>query len=119
MARSKNLDPVHMIQHSYDEDSESFKMKLTDTEIAMELSADDGDSVFIFKQMLVLDVKAGELIDSSKYSKICIYEDEITLSLLKSDDILLHKQLMIKGVIIDILAPKISVDRDCTIVLRG
>jgi hypothetical protein len=119
MARSKNLDPVHMLQHSYDEDVEAFKVKLADTEMAMELSADDGDSVLTFKPMLVIDAKMDELLDSAKYSKICIYEDEVILSLLKEDGMLLHKLTMIKGQVIDILSPKFSVNKDCTIVLKG
>jgi hypothetical protein len=108
MARSKNLDPVHMLQHSYDEDVEAFKV-----------SADDGDSVLTFKPMLVIDAKMDELLDSAKYSKICIYEDEVILSLLKEDGMLLHKLTMVKGQVIDILSPKFSVNKDCTIVLKG
>jgi hypothetical protein len=39
------LDPVHIIRSVYDEAAEAYKVKIQDTELAMELSATDGDSV--------------------------------------------------------------------------
>ena len=44
MSRSK-LDANQIIQYVYDSVNEALKVKLQDTEIAMELSATDGDSV--------------------------------------------------------------------------
>lgn len=114
----KNLDPIHMLQHSYDEDVEAFKMKLADTEIAMELSADDGDSIISFKPMLVLDVISNVLQDSSKYSKLCVY-DEVELILKNVDGTELHRMDLVKGQIIDILSPNFSVNKNCIIVLKG
>lgn len=44
MSRSK-LDPSQIAQYVYDSVSEAYKVKLQDTDISMELSATDGDSV--------------------------------------------------------------------------
>lgn len=44
MERSR-LDPTQIAQMTYDEVSRATKVKLQDTEMNMELSADDGDSV--------------------------------------------------------------------------
>lgn len=44
MSRSK-LDPSQITQYVYDSTSEAFKVKLQDTDISMELSASDGDSI--------------------------------------------------------------------------
>lgn len=77
MARSKLFDPVHILQHIYNEDSESINVELLPTEISMELNADDGDSVLVQKQMTVLDdVQDGQLIDTSKASRLCILSED-------------------------------------------
>lgn len=39
------LDQTHIFRHVYDEDTESLKVKIQDTELSMELSAADGDNV--------------------------------------------------------------------------
>lgn len=44
MVRSK-LDPTHIAQLTYDENSEAMKVKMTDSEMSIELDANDGDSV--------------------------------------------------------------------------
>ena len=44
MSRSK-IDPVHIQQYVYDDETESLKVKLIPMEMSIELDANDGDSV--------------------------------------------------------------------------
>lgn len=52
MSRSK-LDPTHISQLTFDEESEALKVKMHDTEINMELNHEDGDSVTAHPAKLV------------------------------------------------------------------
>jgi hypothetical protein len=45
MSERSKRDPNHISQLVYDEEANANRVKLADTEIAMELSADDGDSI--------------------------------------------------------------------------
>jgi hypothetical protein len=44
MSRSK-IDPIHIQQYVFDEETESLKVKLIPIEMSIELDANDGDSV--------------------------------------------------------------------------
>jgi hypothetical protein len=51
-------------------DSTSSALKITSTDMAIELSANDGDSVLTQRQTIQVAVTAGQIIDVSKYSRI-------------------------------------------------
>lgn len=63
MSRSK-LDATHIAQLTFDENSESVKVKLQDTEIAMELNHADGDSVTAHPAKLTVSVLGIESSDN-------------------------------------------------------
>lgn len=118
MSRSK-VDPVHMMQFAFDDASESFKTKLTDTEIAMELSAEDGDSVISKREFLVVSLdENSQPLNVSMYSQICAYDD-VQLTILLEDASVLGQFTLIPCNVTSLLAPYIKVNKPCILVLRG
>lgn len=94
MARSHLLDPVHMLQHAYNEQDESFNVTMLPMELSIELNADDGDSVLVQNKMTVLENAQDSLsIDTSKVSKICVLSQDQSA------------QVQLKAVINDIEIP--------------
>lgn len=61
-----NLSTI--FQRVYDSTTNSLKM--TSSDMSIELSADDGDSVVPQKKTLQIAVTAGQIVDVSKYSQI-------------------------------------------------
>lgn len=116
---NKNLDPVHMIQIAFEEDSEAFRVKLADAEINMELNSEDGDSVIARKDFLVMEVQAHVMVDVKKYSKICVYSDNVVMHIQTDSGLILANKNIVQAEPIEILAPNVSFDKACTIVLRG
>jgi len=66
-------DPNHIIQHEHDELSGAKKVKLIDTEMSIELDADDGDSVRCQSRCESIVMVPGQEIDISKYSRAKMY----------------------------------------------
>jgi hypothetical protein len=118
MAKSK-MDPVHMLQESYDEATQSFNMQLKNLEMAIELSAADGDSVLTQPQMLELKVTAGDIIDTSKYTKICALGASTLVSAVMSDSVEIELPALPQGAVVAICVPKIKVMSDCYIILQS
>jgi hypothetical protein len=119
MSRSK-VDPVHMMQFAFDDASESFKTKLTDTEIAMELSAEDGDSVISKREFLVVSLDENSApLNVSMYSQVCCYGDATTMIIQLEDNSILAEIVLVPNTVTQILAPYIKVNKPCKLVLRG
>lgn len=78
MARTK-MDPVHIQQCVFDEDTESNKVKLVGTEIEIELSADDGDSV-ISRPMSVSFSTKDIPMKCDGMKSVCVYIKEGTIT---------------------------------------
>jgi hypothetical protein len=51
-------------------DSTSNALKITSTDMAIELSANDGDSVLTQRQTLQIAVTAGQVVNVSRYSRV-------------------------------------------------
>lgn len=62
--RSK-LDPTHITQMTYDENSEAVKVKIQDAEMSIELSANDGDSVTSHPVKLVASAMGCDITDNN------------------------------------------------------
>lgn len=118
MAKSK-MDPVHMLQESYDEGTQSFNMQLKNLEIAIELDADDGDSVQIQTKMQELKVMAGEIIDTSKASKICALGLSTPIKAVMSDGNEIDMDPLVNGKVTSICVPKLKIMDDCYIILQS
>lgn len=66
MSERSKLDQTHIAQMTFDEDSRSMKVKITDTEMSMELNADDGDSVLSKPVKLVASAMECKAEDNGK-----------------------------------------------------
>lgn len=118
MAKSK-MDPVHMLQEAYDESTQAFSMQLKNLEMAIELSADDGDSVLTQTKMVELKVTAGDIIDTSKYSKVCALGASTLIKAVMSDSVEIELPALAQGIVVAICVPKIKVMSDCYIILQS
>lgn len=78
---SHNLDTNQIQKACYDPVLEAMKVSLLPTELAIELSADDGDSVISRKEMLVQSVLSDEVIDISKFSRISVLSEDLNLTI--------------------------------------
>lgn len=117
MAKTK-LDPVHIAQYGFDEDLEAHRVHILPHDMEFNLSADSGDSILTQKQMLVLEVQPGQIIDTSKHSKVAVACDtEVTLTAVISNNdyslgtVGLHP--------IALCVPHVKADKACTIILQS
>lgn len=118
MAKSK-MDPVHMLQESYDEGTQAFNMQLKNLEIAIELNAEDGDSVLTQPRMLELKVEAGDVIECSKFTKICALGGSPIIKAIMSDNIEIDLFSLPEKTIVPICLPKIKIMSACYIILQS
>ena len=82
MARSK-LDPNLIIQCEHDEALAAKKVRIIGTEMAIELNADDGDSVITQARCESMELTTDQEFDISKYYKAkmyCLTESDNTYS---------------------------------------
>lgn len=108
-----------MLQYSYDEDAQAFNMQLKNLEISMELNADDGDSVSTQSKMTELKVTAGDIIDTSKATKICALGASPAIKAIMSDDTEISMPSLSAGAVTAICVPKLKIMSDCYIILQS
>src|SRR6266850_6764322 len=80
--KNKGMDPTHIWQAIFDEDSESIKVELLPLELAISLDAETGDSVKSVPESSILN--EGEA-DCKRIKTICLY-GEGTVSISPSDN---------------------------------
>ena len=86
--RSK-LDVIQMAQSVFDEAVMANRVKLVDTNIAIAVNAEEGDSVIAVKKNKMLTVKNNDILDVSLVSKICVYSHGVGIVVLdENDDVL-------------------------------
>ncbi len=68
--KNKGIDPTHIWQAIFDEDSESIKVELLPLELAINLDAETGDSIMSMPQSSILS--EGEA-DCKRIKTICLY----------------------------------------------
>lgn len=108
-----------MLQYAYDEDSQAFNMQLKNLEISMELNADDGDSVSTQSKMTELKVEAGDIIDTSKATKICALGASPAIKAVMSDDTEINMTSLAAGTVTAICVPKLKIMSACYIILQS
>jgi hypothetical protein len=112
MAEKTRLDMVHIAQLSFDEELGASRVHLVDADLAIELSADDGDSVITKKQTKSIPVKDGDVLDLSMASKVCLIgaEGAKLSAVLDNEEILVYN--IVKGSIVDICLTKVKISLD-------
>lgn len=73
MSNGHNLTSEHVLRNAYDPDTEALKAKMIPMEMAVELSADDGDSVLTYKAVKQLTLNANAEGNVLGYNKLSIY----------------------------------------------
>lgn len=122
MSRSK-MDVNHIQQITFDEDAEAVRVLMLPTDMSIELSAEDGDSVQTQKQMQVLEVLANQIIDTSKASKICILSEDLSVESVSAIALVLNKEIhlmeLVPGHIEAICVPAIKLSVNCIVILQS
>jgi hypothetical protein len=73
--RSK-LDPVHIQQYVFDEETESYKVKLIPTEMSIELDAADGDNIRVIPNGSKLN-ENDQIMSCVGMKTVCLYGEGI------------------------------------------
>ncbi len=119
MSRSK-LDPSHIIQHIYDTATESAKVSIQNLDLAIELSADDGDTIVPQKKMIEVAVAINDIIDTSKYSRICMFgQATMAIKAVLANNTEYTLVTLAAGVYQDICVPRIKVPSAGFIILQS
>lgn len=115
MSHSK-LDPYQIQRMTFDEDSNSVKVTMLPMEMAVELSAEDGDSVLAVPKMQVLEVQAGDIINTSAAKKIASHPEAGITAIIGAAEVSLGAA-PISG--LSICVPSVKASIDCTIILQS
>lgn len=106
--RSK-LDVNQMAQSVFDEESMANRVKLVDTNIAIAVNAEEGDSVVSMKKNRMLTVKNNDILDVSLVSKICVYSHGVGIVVLDENDDVLAVIPLQEQTPINIMATRVKV----------
>lgn len=110
MANDKSrLDPVQIAQRSFDEELGASRVHMVDADMAIELSAEDGDSVITKVQTVALKVMDGQIVDLSMYTKVCLVGAETADLVLVLDNEEFMMYNLVKGVIKEICLTEVKV----------
>lgn len=72
MSRSR-LDPGQIIQYLYDSATQSAKVSIQNLEMSVELSHNDGDSIYTYSNTVNGTATTGVAIPCDQYKKIAVY----------------------------------------------
>jgi hypothetical protein len=72
MSEMSKLDKHQMDKITFDEQTRSRRMFLAGGELSIELNAEDGDSVLVKQDTQMIPVSNNQILDLSRYSKICL-----------------------------------------------
>lgn len=79
MSRSK-LDSNQILQHAYDDESQSLRSKFTDSEFSVELSYEDGDSARAMSDAKCFDASAEQInITAFRNARLFCAPDETVI----------------------------------------
>lgn len=110
---AEKLEPsrlsLHQIaQSAFDEDRMASRVHLIDADIAMELNAEDGDSVISVSKTGLIEVNPDDVLDFSLVSKICVFQSGIVLKLLDDDNQVLWQYSLASGFPLEIMAKNVK-----------
>lgn len=115
-------DPNHIVQYEHDELSGAKKVKMVDTEMSIELDADDGDSVQTQARRFEYSPKSEEEVDVSQWSEYQVYSKGATFEVYVSpgdDNWYLDVMIADRMPIARIMAKKMKVKSDQPIIILG
>lgn len=121
MAEQTRIPGDHVLNRAFDRETDTLKTQLMNADIAIELSAEDGDSVIAKKEHTAQSITSGDIIDVSGMSKAAVYlignttELKIEASPLSSGDVFItiHAASTSNSVVIkDICAERLKITSD-------
>jgi hypothetical protein len=113
------VDPIHALQRSFDEQTNSFHMHMTNLELEMELNAEDGDSVISKRETVEIQAEANEIILVERYSKVCMLgQESVDIKAVMGDNTELELMTLLKGVPKELCVRRIKVLSPCFIILQ-
>jgi hypothetical protein len=119
MKRSK-LDPTQIMQYEFDERSRAKKVKIIDTEMGIELDADDGDSVLARAESFEVRPSMDEEFDVSKWRKFVVYTKDDSFVLEVGVDDMWEILPVSPGKPCEVIAKKMRVNvSGCIIIGKG
>lgn len=124
MSKLTKLDPQYIARCEHDEASESKRVKIVDTELSIELDADDGDSVQTQGRLIDYNLTSGEVADISICREIKVYSSgEFTVEYSPKtegeDSWISMGQSTNETAIIPILAKRVKVTSASPIIILG
>lgn len=106
--RSK-LDVNQIIQHEYDEELSAKRVSIVNADLAIELDANDGDSVVSKKQTQAIQVQNNDILDLSMAEKVCLFGSNGAQLNLIIDNQEIVGYTLPKGVVTPICAVQVKV----------
>ena len=110
MTRSR-LDPVQIAQLTYDDTKQATKVALVGAEFAVQLNAEEGDSVISKKKTDIIPLTSPKsILDLSMVEKVCLYGCDSALLRILLDNEEVYCYTLTKGNTVEIMAQKVEVE---------
>ena len=114
------LDPTHIMKRVFDESNDSNRVQIVGTEIAIAVSAADGDSVLSAPMALRADLQANEALDCLHYQKGVLEAPQaVTIEASIDGETWFELATIQPRAPFEIMAAKIRVSAPCTMILRA
>lgn len=112
------LDPNQVIRREHDEASVSKRVKIVDTELAIAVAAEDGDSVQSVPRVLSQGLTANQELDISLYKELIVEAPGGSTGEYTIDGVNWHTLSFNNAESMPIFASKVRFDQDVYIMVR-
>lgn len=102
------LSPHQISQALFDEDKVATRVHLVDADLAIELDAEDGDSVITVKRTQLVEVNPNDIMDFSLLSELCVYVSDASIQILDYDDNVMAQCALPHGTPVQCMAVKVK-----------
>jgi hypothetical protein len=109
-------DPIQIARATFDEAAEAQRVIMVQAEMAIEISADDGDSVITQSAMEVHVLEAGATVDTSKMKRMSCYPAAIVKVVIGEVE---HNLATVGSTPVEVCAPMVKVMTACTVVVQS
>ncbi|NDE09884.1 MAG: hypothetical protein EBZ95_04870 [Chitinophagia bacterium] len=111
------MDPIQIQRASFDEDAQAVRVAMAPTQMSVQLTHEDGDSVYSHKKMQVIECVAGQIVDTSLVETICCTSGISISTIVLGEEISMGTLLPMA--LKQICVPTIKVSTACKLILRG
>lgn len=75
MVESSKKDPNQIVRCEHDDESNSKRVMVVNTEMGMELSHTDGDSIYSIPSLTSVSINSGDVINISEFREYQVFSD--------------------------------------------